>query len=101
MSAHTKFTNCYIRVNNLILTGEQNQRRDYYELIFKDVLDVIRNTEEAVLDLTELEQRRREVFIINTPAKLRRNLRKVFGENVTERVIGRNSSGLCKLHGFS
>lgn len=101
MSQRTKYSNCLVCINKLILTSEQQLRREYYEEIFKDVLDVIRTHDKAALDLTELETRRREVFIIDASAGLRKKLRKTFGESVTERLHRSNGSSLCKLLGFS
>ena len=96
------FSGCIIRANGLILTSEQHERREYYEEIFINVLNLVRKTDDAALDLTELEEKSKEIYVLNASANLRRKLRKTFGSNVTERVIqGKGNSGLCKLHGFS
>jgi len=97
-----KFTNCIISENGIVLDGEQYERKEYYELIFKDVLDITRKSSRVQLDLTMMETKKREIYLLNTPASIRRSLRKRFGDGVTERVIrGKGSSGLCRLLGFS
>lgn len=97
-----KYNNCIISEQQLVLNSEQYTRKDYYEMVFKDVLEVVRRHEGSQLDLTMLETSKQEVFILKAPASLRRDLRKRFGDGVTERIVrGKGSSGLCRLHGFS
>ena len=101
MSASTRkeLSNCIILQNQLYLTWKQEERREYYEFLFKDVLEILKEFPNTALDITLIDSN--GVFLVGAPAGLRRKLRKAYRENVTERIVTAGKTPLCKLLGFS